>query len=95
MMAALLEVSGKSHLVLPDSGRLDFTIQQLQELVNSPFITVIPAKRLGQDIFIVASEDGFEKDRPFHPEASRDAGRALYGNVVLAQFEELGGAKEI
>lgn len=90
-MAAFLKVDGKSYPVLPDFGRPDFLIAQLQELVNSPNIMVLPARNLGKGIFIVAAEDGFERDRSFHPEASREASHALYGDVVIAKYEELGG----
>ena len=96
-MAVLVKVDGKESPVLPDFGRPDFTIQQLQDMVDSPFITVIPLKRLGngRTIFMVADEEGFERDRPFHPTASREASRAIYGDVVIAKYEELGGAKEL
>lgn len=92
-MAALLKVTGEEYPVVPALG--SFSILQLQELVNCFAITVIPARHLGKDIFIVADEEGFDNDKRLNPTASREASRAIYGDVLIAKYAELGGAEEV
>lgn len=91
-MAALLKVDGKEWPAVPALGQ--FSIAELQELINSPFIEVIPIRPIYENKFMVVDEAGFES-KPFNAKASREASRALYGDALIATFEELGGLKEM
>lgn len=95
-MATLIPARGriKEIAVVPDFGRKDFTLEQLQKFVG-PTFQVIQAKHMGKGIYYVATVDGYEDNLPLNAAASYESRHALYGDVLVARFEELGGQERV
>lgn len=89
-MALILKASGEKQPIVPALGK--FPVEELLEIVNSPTIEVLPGSYMfGKKLYIVVDESGYEKDKPFNATASREAHKAVYGDALVARYEELGG----
>lgn len=91
-MATLIPVRGriKEVPVIPDFGTNKFSIEQIQKFVG-PTFQVVQARHVGQGVFYVATVDGYDDGLPLNVAASYESRHALYGDVLVAKFEELGG----
>lgn len=87
-MALIIKPTGEQYPIVPALGK--FPINAILEIVNTPHIEVIPLPWSGKDIHMVMDVNGFNH-KPFNATASREARRAVYGDVLVAKYEELGG----
>jgi len=88
-MALIIKPTGEQYPIIPALGQ--FSIGQMIELVNCPHIDVLSARWIGKGIYVVSAESGFQMNKPFNATASREARKAIYGDALIAKYEELGG----
>ena len=89
-MAVLLKTSGEQVPTIPPFGK--FSIDDVLEMLHTPHVEVLKVWENGSRRHMVVVEDGFHKGKPFNPQASREARKAIYGDALVAKSEELGGA---